>query len=285
MLSRSISQSGSFDDYEQEKYQQSLPTVLEIPWQQQKSIVEPFGSPLQMPGTFPRAVLSRSCSESSSNWTSISSSTGSSDPGRRITPSSSISNISRRSPLSTMCFVDYPDILIRPDLRYIPPQYPSVYDLNIQLLRRPAPLAGLSHWDLTAPVLPVSALPLPLLPVEIPRRTQYRSSLMVPQLHIRRGRSYESLRLCSSEAVTNIGSAPPLPPKTKSVRIVRRKTVDVKAPGAWKNPYAEQVEQHSKKIFAEIASEQRQNGDNRGVRSLKKKISAVQLQRKASWDV
>ncbi|KAL2062895.1 hypothetical protein VTL71DRAFT_5967 [Oculimacula yallundae] len=44
---------------------------------------------------------------------------------RTITPSSSISNLSRRSPLSSVRSADYPHILVRPELRYCPPIIPS----------------------------------------------------------------------------------------------------------------------------------------------------------------
>ncbi|CZT50791.1 uncharacterized protein RSE6_11843 [Rhynchosporium secalis] len=43
---------------------------------------------------------------------------------RTVTPSSSISNLSRRSPLSSVRSADYPHILVRPELRYCPPMIP-----------------------------------------------------------------------------------------------------------------------------------------------------------------
>ena len=49
---------------------------------------------------------------------------------RSVTPSSSISNISRRSPLSTMRSADRPGIAIRPSLRYTPPIIPPPHEWN-----------------------------------------------------------------------------------------------------------------------------------------------------------
>ena len=49
---------------------------------------------------------------------------------RSVTPSSSISNLSRRSPLSTMRSADRPDIAIRPSLRYTPPIIPPPHEWN-----------------------------------------------------------------------------------------------------------------------------------------------------------
>ncbi|PMD21660.1 hypothetical protein NA56DRAFT_120049 [Hyaloscypha hepaticicola] len=49
---------------------------------------------------------------------------------RIVTPSSSISNFSRRSPLSTMRNAEYPDVVVRPDLRYCPPIIPPPHEWN-----------------------------------------------------------------------------------------------------------------------------------------------------------
>lgn len=49
---------------------------------------------------------------------------------RSVTPSSSISNLSRRSPLSTMRSADRPEIAIRPSLRYTPPIIPPPHEWN-----------------------------------------------------------------------------------------------------------------------------------------------------------
>lgn len=288
MLSQSISRACSFGIDDEEKHQEDLERIHETmnyPQIIKRTLVE---NSLSMPEAFPKAMLSRSSSSySSSDWTDISGSLASSEFGRKITPSSSISNMSRRSPLSTMRSVDHPDVVIRPALRYIPPQYPLMHNLSAPLLEfsTPSALTGPSVWDLTAPVLPT-----------VHRELGPRHSLLtVPSLSLHKARSYESIRAASSyrsklgEAKISVRGVLPPPPAAKAVRIVKKKTVDVNIPRAFHDPYSEQVEEHSRKIFAEIDSGRRWSSETRstdagGIRSLRK-MSVVQLQRKPSWDV
>lgn len=80
---------------------------------------------------------------------------------RTVTPSSSISNLSRRSPLSTMRYempqdhtcslltshrsAEFPDVVIRPELRFLPPTIPpGIYREQLPCLS--------SFWSLTCSI-------------------------------------------------------------------------------------------------------------------------------------
>ncbi|KAH8649631.1 hypothetical protein BGZ60DRAFT_550991 [Tricladium varicosporioides] len=76
-------------------------------------------------------------SRSSSGYISSSTdrSSDSSPPRRQrprvVTPSSSISNLTKRSPLSSMRSAEYPDVLVRPELRYCPPTIPAPHEWRL----------------------------------------------------------------------------------------------------------------------------------------------------------
>ncbi|KAE8447849.1 hypothetical protein EG329_010078 [Mollisiaceae sp. DMI_Dod_QoI] len=118
---------------------------------------------------------------------------------RVVTPSSSISNLSRRSPLSSMRSAEYPEILVRPDLRYCPPRMSSQYE-----------------W-IPSRTSSISAL-MPIADVHRLRRT----SMTFPDQMRLRGPSK---------------TLPPLPrpmsPRPPSRGPIRRRTTDIKAPGAY----------------------------------------------------
>ncbi|KAF4612828.1 hypothetical protein G7Y89_g15545 [Cudoniella acicularis] len=75
-------------------------------------------------------------SRSSSGYISSDHSSDNSAPKRPsrprvVTPSSSISNLTKRSPLSTMRSAEYPDVVVRPDLRYCPPTISAPHEWRL----------------------------------------------------------------------------------------------------------------------------------------------------------
>jgi hypothetical protein len=104
--------------------------------------------------------------------------------------------------LLTSCrSAEYPDIVIRPELRFCPPSIPPPHEWN---LSRTASISQL------IPVADVHAL-------------QRRSSMMMPeQLSVRRPNK-------------NLPMIPrkPTPSRSSSVSIIRRKTSEIKVPGAF----------------------------------------------------
>ena len=152
---------------------------------------------------------------------------------RTVTPSSSISNLSRRSPLSTMRYgilkdritnmltfhrsAEFPDVVIRPELRFLPPVIPPPHEWNLSRT------ASLSQ----------------LLPVADVHCLQRRPSVTVPpELLIRKPRK----------------ELPPL--SKKQAPIIRKQTLDVKIPGAYIEygrslDHELKLEAHARKIEVE----------------------------------
>ncbi|CZR56515.1 uncharacterized protein PAC_06404 [Phialocephala subalpina] len=120
---------------------------------------------------------------------------------RVVTPSSSISNISRRSPLSSMRSAEFPEMVVRPDLRYYPPRFSSQHEWI------PSRSSSIST----------------LMPIADVQRLR-RSSMTFPETMRVRGPSK---------------TLPPLPrpmsPRPPSSRggPLRRRTADIKVPGAF----------------------------------------------------
>ncbi|KAI9047300.1 hypothetical protein LZ554_008748 [Drepanopeziza brunnea f. sp. 'monogermtubi'] len=84
---------------------------------------------------------------------------------RRVTPSSSISNHSRRSPLSSVRSAEYPHILVRPELRYYPPIIPPPHGWSP------------SKTSSMAELIPVALERLPSLPKHHPASHRARTPL------------------------------------------------------------------------------------------------------------
>ncbi|KAG0646591.1 hypothetical protein D0Z07_7373 [Hyphodiscus hymeniophilus] len=70
-------------------------------------------------------------SSSCSSISDHSSSTSVTKRSRTVTPSSSISNLSKRSPLSTMRSIEFPDVPIPTELRYLPPVIAPPHEWNV----------------------------------------------------------------------------------------------------------------------------------------------------------
>lgn len=154
---------------------------------------------------------------------------------RTVTPSSSISNLSRRSPLSSIRYVcchdsiskltpcrsaDYPHILVRPELRYCPPNIPPPHGWNS------------SRTSSISQLVPVADI----------QSIQRRPSFSTSENFVIRGPRK---------------NLPPLPRSRPP--LTRRKTSDIKVPGAYANDrpsfdYEEKLEEYVRKIEVEYVS-------------------------------
>ncbi|KAK0130254.1 hypothetical protein ONS96_000777 [Cadophora gregata f. sp. sojae] len=135
---------------------------------------------------------------------------------RAVTPSSSISNLSRRSPLSSVRSADCPHILVRPELRYCPPQIPPPHGWNS------------SRTSSISQLIPVADI----------QSLQSRPSSTSENLVIRGPRK----------------TLPALP--RNGPPLTRRKTSDLKVPGAYVNDqasfnYEENLDECVRKIEVE----------------------------------
>ncbi|TVY33184.1 hypothetical protein LOCC1_G007934 [Lachnellula occidentalis] len=146
---------------------------------------------------------------------------------RTVTPSSSISNLSKRSPLATMRSADYPDVVVRPSLRYCPPIIPAPHEWN------PFRTASLSQ----------------LLPVADVHSLQRRSMSM--------GGQQSRMIRRPSRTLPTLANHQRRPPLTA------RRSCDIKVPGAYIDFYLnlelEQHLEHADKIEA-IALAQSKSG-------------------------
>ncbi|PVH76528.1 hypothetical protein DL98DRAFT_574314 [Cadophora sp. DSE1049] len=139
---------------------------------------------------------------------------------RTVTPSSSISNLSRRSPLSSVRSADYPHILVRPELRYCPPNIPPPHGWNS------------SRTSSISQLVPVAD---------------------IQSLHRRPSFS-------TSENFVIRGPRKNLPPLPRSrPPLTRRKTSDMKVPGAYVNDrpsfdYEEKLDEYVRKIEVEYVT-------------------------------
>ncbi|TVY18765.1 hypothetical protein LARI1_G002918 [Lachnellula arida] len=120
---------------------------------------------------------------------------------RTVTPSSSISNLSKRSPLATMRSADYPDVVVRPSLRYCPPNIPAPHEWN------PFRTASLSQ----------------LLPAADVHSLQRRSMSMG-------GQQPQMIRRPSQ-------SLPTLAHQQRRPPLTARRSCDIKVPGAYVDFY------------------------------------------------
>ncbi|RDL40948.1 uncharacterized protein BP5553_00927 [Venustampulla echinocandica] len=137
---------------------------------------------------------------------------------RIITPSSSISNLTKRSPLSTMRSAEFPDIMVRPQLRYCPPTILAPHEWN---LPRPGSMTN-------------------IILMGDGRYSQRRSSVSMPPQYVLR-RPSMTLPPLGHQG----GRVPP---------IVRRRTADVKRSrsNAYRPSfdYEKSLEEHAKMIEA-----------------------------------
>ncbi|RDW88313.1 hypothetical protein BP6252_00345 [Coleophoma cylindrospora] len=140
---------------------------------------------------------------------------------KTVTPSSSISNLSRRSPLATMRVAEFPEIAICPDVYVLPPKIPPPHEWSssrTESLQQLLPVADLHAVQRTTSVM------------------QRRPSAVVAPLMIRKVNRQNSL------------SRPPM-------GLVRRSTLDVKVPGAFPNyrlqPDEMKLDAHAKVVDAE----------------------------------
>ncbi|KAH7324038.1 hypothetical protein BKA65DRAFT_598540 [Rhexocercosporidium sp. MPI-PUGE-AT-0058] len=139
---------------------------------------------------------------------------------RTVTPSSSISNLSRRSPLSSVRSADYPHILLRPELRYCPPKIPPPHGWHS------------SRTSSISQLVPVAD---------------------IQSLHRRPSFS-------TSENFVIRGPRKNLPPLPRSrPPLSRRRTNDMKVPGAFVNDrpsfdYEEKLDEHVRKIEVEFVT-------------------------------
>ncbi|KAG9233935.1 hypothetical protein BJ875DRAFT_441769 [Amylocarpus encephaloides] len=146
-------------------------------------------------------------SRSSSGYISSDHSSEDSGPRRQkrptvSTPSSSISNLTKRSPLSTVrdllsdSSAEYPELVVRPELRYLPPNITAPYEWNLSRT------ASLSR----------------LLPVADVQHLRRRSSITAKPYSIRRPKR----------------DLPPLTHEGKrSAASINRRTMDIKIPRAY----------------------------------------------------
>lgn len=139
---------------------------------------------------------------------------------KTVTPSSSISNLSRRSPLSSVRSADYPHILVRPELRYCPPVIPPPHGWN------PSRTSSISQ----------------LLPVADVQGLQRRPSFNTSENFVIRG-SRKNL--------------PPLPRSRPP--LTRRRTNETSRPGSHINDrpgfdYEERLDEYVRKIEVEYVT-------------------------------
>lgn len=198
----------------------------------------------RVPGVFPAdGNRDKRASDSSiSTWSGTTDLSGYSgttivDPQRprRAIPSSAIGSSTKRSPLSTMRYADYPNIAIQPIDRYNPipkipvPHIPPSHQWN---LYHPRPFV--IYHDLPLPAGHIC--PCPLRPVANPPSHAFerRPSAMVWPLSVRTvGPLLMPPKLSPPKALPRevCYSPPELPPTP--TKLVRKKTVDVKVPGAF----------------------------------------------------
>ncbi|QSZ34516.1 hypothetical protein DSL72_006110 [Monilinia vaccinii-corymbosi] len=89
---------------------------------------------------------------------------------RNVTPSSSISDAAKRSPLSTMRTADSPDIAIKPDVALVPTTIPSSLDRTSPRkppITQPLPIAVLNEMMARRPSIPPPPTTMPKTPPAI----------------------------------------------------------------------------------------------------------------------
>lgn len=206
----------------------------------------------------PSSTVSSSLTSSSSS--SHSSTSSSSSNRRPATPTSSISSPTRRSPLSTMRYADYPDIAIRPALAFLP--VPAPHELSLSKVWTAATSTTITnpHAPSISPSSSVSSLPslksqssrstLSVPETLSPRNLDRRPSAMVKPLEVRK--------------VSGEMPPPPVPSKDERVprKLKRRKTTEVKVPGAYSQADDLVVEGHARLIFAEAEARSRRTSES-----------------------
>ncbi|CAG8956375.1 hypothetical protein HYFRA_00003757 [Hymenoscyphus fraxineus] len=124
---------------------------------------------------------------------------------RVVSPSSSINNHNKRSPLSTMRSVEYPDILVRPDLKYCPPNIPPPHEWHASRTASMTQLLPIADIDSLRRRSSISANPCMI------RRP---SQALPPLTHQRMRRNSQPIRM--------------------NTQPIRRRTIDCKVPGAYR---------------------------------------------------
>ncbi|CAG8979431.1 hypothetical protein HYALB_00013439 [Hymenoscyphus albidus] len=124
---------------------------------------------------------------------------------RVVSPSSSINNHNKRSPPSTMRSVEYPDVLVRPDLKYCPPNIPPPHEWNASRTASMTQLLPIADIDNLRRRSSISANPCMI------RRP---SQALPPLTHQRTRRNSQPIRM--------------------NTQPIRRRTIDCKVPGAYR---------------------------------------------------
>ncbi|PQE24194.1 s-adenosylmethionine decarboxylase proenzyme protein [Rutstroemia sp. NJR-2017a BVV2] len=191
---------------------------------------------------------------------------------RNVTPSSSISDISMRSPLSTMRNAEFPEVAIKPDVMLVPTVTPPGLDRSSpkkSTITQPLPIAKLNELMRKPPLTRPSTMPRfppaeqllpppPLPPKHInpDRRKHPNSKEAVDTKRSSQSNDHISIPLSSRKISDEIKIPGAFVDYVPSVAaLVRKPSCEIKIPGAFIDDSEDSdklLEEHAKKIEASI---------------------------------